>query len=163
MLFSTALRFPAMRLITLLNHCERFPGFVYVKARLSEQSRTVEIDVRPRRGSKPVCSGCHQRAPTYYHLSVRRFDFVPVWGFIVLLVYRMRRVECRDCGVPVEEVAWAIGQQQMTQVFHAVFGLPGEEIVLDRDGAGLWQLLGQGLPGRRVCGGLGARTSQPRS
>jgi transposase len=81
---STALRFLAMRLITLLNHCERFPGFVYVKARLAEQ-RTIEIDVRPRRGSKPLCSICHQRGPVYDHLSVRRFDFVPIWGFIVLL------------------------------------------------------------------------------
>jgi len=113
---STALRFLAMRLITLLNHCERFPGFVYVKARLAEQ-RTIEIDVRPRRGSKPVCSICHQRGPVYDHLSVRRFDFVPIWGFIVLLVYRMRRVDCRGCGVHVEEVPWAIGKHQMTKAF----------------------------------------------
>jgi hypothetical protein len=28
------------RLITLLNHCERFPGFVYVKARLAEKERS---------------------------------------------------------------------------------------------------------------------------
>ena len=56
-----ALGFCPMRLITLLNHCQHFPGFVYEKARLCPDSRTIEIDVRPRRGSKPVCSGCHQR------------------------------------------------------------------------------------------------------
>jgi hypothetical protein len=45
-----------MRLISLLNSFQHFPGFVYEKARLCEESKTVEITVRPRRGSKPVCS-----------------------------------------------------------------------------------------------------------
>jgi transposase len=46
---------------------------------------------------------------------VRCFDFVPLWGFAVLLLYRMRRVDCRTCGGPrVEEVPWAIGKQQTT-------------------------------------------------
>jgi transposase len=61
--------------------------------------------MRARRGSKPVCSGCHGTA--YDRLSVRRFEFVPFWGFMVLLLYRMRRVDCRACGVRVEEVPWA--------------------------------------------------------
>jgi hypothetical protein len=45
-----------MRLISLLNHCQHFPGFVYEKARLSPDNLSIEIDVRARRGSKPVCS-----------------------------------------------------------------------------------------------------------
>jgi len=49
-----------MRLISLLNHYQRFPGFVYEKARHCASSQTIEITVRPRRGSRPVCSGCHQ-------------------------------------------------------------------------------------------------------
>jgi hypothetical protein len=47
-----------MRLITLLNHCHHFPGFVYETARLCPDKGAIEILVRPRRGSKPVCSGC---------------------------------------------------------------------------------------------------------
>ena len=116
---ATAWRFP-IRLITLLNHCQHFSGFVYVKARLLASSQTIEIDVRPRRGSNPVCSGCHQRAPAYDHLGLRRFEFVPMWGFIVLLLYRMRRVDCRDCGVRVEELPWAIGKHQLTKA-HMLF------------------------------------------
>ena len=80
-----------MRLITLLNHCQHFPGFVYEKARLCPESSIIEIHVRPRRGSKPVCSGCHKPAAGYDQLSIRRFEFVPFWGFMVLLLYRMRR------------------------------------------------------------------------
>ena len=87
-----------MRLITLLNHCHHFPGFVYEKARLCPDKGAIEIDVRPRRGSKPVCSGCHKPAAGYDHLGLRRFEFVPFWGFMVLLLYRMRRVDCRACG-----------------------------------------------------------------
>ena len=38
----------AMRLITLLNRCHHFPGFVYEKARLCRDQGIVEIEVRPR-------------------------------------------------------------------------------------------------------------------
>ena len=106
-----------MRLITLLNHCQHFPGFVYEKARLCPESSTIEIYVRPRRGSKPVCSGCHKPAAGYDQLSIRRFEFVPFWGFMVLLLYRMRRVDCRACGVRVEELPWAIGKHQLTKAY----------------------------------------------
>jgi transposase len=111
------LGFPAMRLITLLNHCHHFPGFVYEKARLCPDKGAIEIDVRPRRGSKPVCSGCHKPAAGYDHLGLRRFEFVPFWGFMVLLLYRMRRVDCRACGVRVEELPWAIGKNQLTKAY----------------------------------------------
>jgi transposase len=73
--------------------------------------------MRPRRGSKPVCSGCRERGTAYDQLSLRRFEFVPVWGFIVLLLYRMRRVDCRACGVRVEEVPWATGKHQLTKAY----------------------------------------------
>lgn len=91
-----------MQLITLLNHCQHFPGFVYERARLIAQ--TIEIDVRPRKGWQPVCSGCQQRASTYDHLGLRRFEFVPLWGFMVVLLYRMRRVACPRCGIKVEQI-----------------------------------------------------------
>jgi transposase len=39
---------------------------------------------------------------------------VPLWGIAVFLVYTMRRVECRRCGVRVERVPWASGKRQLT-------------------------------------------------
>ncbi len=106
-----------MRLITLLNHCQHFPGFVYETARLRPETKAIEISVRPRRGSKPVCSGCHKPATGYDHLGRRRFEFVPLWGFTVLLLYHMRRVRCSVCGVKVEELPWAIGKHQLTKAY----------------------------------------------
>lgn len=113
----TLLCVPLMLLTRLLNACHRFPGFVYEGARLDESTKTIEIDVRPRRGSKPVCSGCGQPARGYDTLSERRFEFIPIWGFAVVLLYRMRRVECRTCGVKVEEVPWGIGKHTLTRAY----------------------------------------------
>ena len=106
-----------MRLISLLNHYQHFPGFVYERARLCAPSQTIEITVRPRRGSRPVCSGCHKPAPGYDHLNQRSFEFVPLWGCMVVLLYCMRRVDCRTCGVRVETVPWGIGKHQLTKAY----------------------------------------------
>src|SRR6516162_4239515 len=106
-----------MELITILNHCHRHRGFVYQHARFAADRLSIEVDVRPRAGSAAICSGCHQPAPGYDHLPQRRFEFIPLWGFLVFLLYRMRRVECRNCGVLVEEVPWCDGKHQLTRAY----------------------------------------------
>ncbi|MGH6639264.1 MAG: ISL3 family transposase, partial [Polaromonas sp.] len=106
-----------MLLTRLLNACHHFPGFVYVAAKLNEALKTIEIDVRPRKGSKPHCSCCHKRAPGYDQLPLRRFEFIPVWGFAVVLLYAMRRVECKTCGIKVEEVPWGMGKHTLTRAY----------------------------------------------
>lgn len=45
-------------LARLLNACHHFPGFVYAAVRLIAATSTIEVDVRPRRGSKAQCSCC---------------------------------------------------------------------------------------------------------
>src|SRR3954454_18430604 len=107
-----------LQLITILNRCHRFPGFVYQQARFSSDHKSIEIDVRPRKGSKAVCSRCHQPARGYDQLAERRFEFIPFWGFLVFLLYSMRRVECRRCqAVVVEEVPWGDGKRTLTKAY----------------------------------------------
>src|SRR5712672_1436340 len=107
-----------LQLITILNRCHRFPGFVYQQAGFSSDHKSIEIAVRPRKGSVPVCSGCHQPASGYDHLAERRFEFIPFWGFLVFLLYSMRRVDCRPCGaVVVEEVPWGDGKRTLTRAY----------------------------------------------
>ncbi len=106
-----------MRLTRLLNACHHFPGFVYEGARLCERSKTIEINVRPRHGSRARCSGCREPAAGYDQLALRRFEFIPIWGFAVVLLYAMRRVECRRCGVKVEEVPWAHGKHTLCNAY----------------------------------------------
>ena len=106
-----------MLLTRLLNACHHFPGFVYTGAQLIEARKTIEIEVRPRIGAKAHCSGCGQPARGYDQLPERRFEFIPVWGFTVELLYRMRRVQCRCCGVKVEQVPWAAGKHTLTRAY----------------------------------------------
>src|SRR5213595_337479 len=76
-----------MELITILNRCHRFRGFVYQHAHFSADKKSIEVAVRPRKGSTAVCSRCHLPAPGYDQLAERRFEFIPLWGFLVFLMY----------------------------------------------------------------------------
>ena len=64
--------FRAMELLTILNRCHRFRRFVYDRARFSPDRKSIEVSVRPRKGSAAICSRCHQPAPGYDQLGERR-------------------------------------------------------------------------------------------
>jgi transposase len=107
-----------MELIAILNRCHRFRGFVYRHARFSADSKSIEVVVRPLTGSAADCSRCHLPAPGYDQLAERRFEFIPLWGFLVFLLYTMRRVDFRRCGVvAVEEVPWGDGKRTLTGAY----------------------------------------------
>ncbi len=108
-----------MQLKTILNQCYKFKCFVYGKVRIVflNGEKCLEIDVVPRRNSKAICSCCDKQAPLYDQLDIRRFEFIPLWGYRVFLVYLMRRVNCVDCGVKVEQVPWARGKRELTDTY----------------------------------------------
>jgi transposase len=108
-----------MRIQTILNRVEKFKSFVYGRACLEEQDdgRALVVRVRPRKNSRPVCSGCGEVGSAYDRLEERRFEFVPMWGILVFLAYRMRRVDCKRCGVTVELVPWCDGKNQLTTTY----------------------------------------------
>jgi len=116
-----------MQVKTLLNRVHPINGFVYERVRMVEEETApnggrMEVEVRARSGSRGICSGCGERGPGYDRLEERGFTFVPVWGITVTLVYAMRRINCPQCGVKVEQVPWANGKRHMTvamQVFVA--------------------------------------------
>jgi len=108
-----------MQLKTILNQCYKFKRFVYDKVRFvfHNGEKCLEVDVIPRRNSKAICSCCDMPAPLYDQLDKRHFEFIPVWGYRVFLVYLMRRVNCVDCGVKVEQVPWARGKRELTDTY----------------------------------------------
>jgi len=107
-----------MELITILNRCHRLRGFVYQHAHFSPDKKSTEVAVRPRKGSAAVCSRSHLPAPGYDQLGERRFEFIPLWWFLVFLLYTMRRVNCRRYGiVAVEEVPWGDGKRTFTKAY----------------------------------------------
>lgn len=75
------------------------------------------VAVWPRPRSRAICSGCGKRRPGYDTLEVRRFEFVPLWGIRVYLLYPLRRVACATSGVKVERVPWAHGKNHLTTTY----------------------------------------------
>ena len=107
-----------MQLKTILNLVEKYKSFVYAEARWSDHNKQeIEFVIEPRRNSRPICSGCGKQRPGYDRLTARRFEFVPFWAIPVYFVYALRRVDCPQCGVVVEQVPGASGKNQQTHSY----------------------------------------------
>jgi transposase len=106
-----------MQLKTILNRVERYKSFVYQEASLAEDALgrpRIEVRIAPRANGRPICSGCRRVGPGYDRLPERRFEFVPLWAIPVFFLYALRRVNCPQCGVKVEEVPWGDGKCTLT-------------------------------------------------
>jgi transposase len=106
-----------MQLKSILNRVEKIPGFVFGECCWVKDGKAIEVHIRPRKNSSPLCSGCGWIAVGYDRLETRRFEFVPLWQFPVTLVYPMRRVNCHRCGVRVESVPWAEGKSRTSKTY----------------------------------------------
>lgn len=108
-----------MQLKTILNRIQKHRCFVYGTIRWREgvEELALEVEVRPRANSRPICSGCKRPGPGYDKLKLRYFDFVPLWGIKVFLLYARRRVDCSRCGVRVEAIPWAEGKSHLSQAY----------------------------------------------
>jgi transposase len=109
-----------MQLKTILNHVTDYKSFVFGNVTWQDQElrSTLEIEVKPRANGRRICSGCQQVRPGYDTLpGPRRFDFVPLWGIAICLVYQMRRVNCPECGIKVEQVPWSDGKSRTTKEY----------------------------------------------
>ena len=108
-----------MLIKTLLNRIHRFKHFVYGKVSIvgTGSKEKIIVEIKSRSNSKSRCSGCFQISPRYDYAEskARLFEYVPLWGIKVFLSYRMRRVNCRKCGVKVECVPWANGKSPQTK------------------------------------------------
>ena len=108
-----------MQIKTILNRVQKYQSFIYTDMELKDQGSQLELNItlRPRGNSRPVCSGCGRKNAGYDTLPQRRFEFVPFWGILVYFVYAMRRVDCPACGIKVERVPWAEGKQTVTNTY----------------------------------------------
>ena len=109
-----------MRIETLLNKVCRLKSFVYKDVKIKSIGRrdAIVVDIVPRKNGLPICSSCMNAGPVYDHMpEERQFQFVPIWNMPVYFYYRMRRVDCKECGVKVEQVPWAEGKSHITKPF----------------------------------------------
>src|SRR6266542_4685522 len=111
-----------MHIQSLLKHVHPIKGWHYgPMTRIGARGQEVlEVTLKPYRRNRPICSGCGTPGATYDHgdRKARRFQFVPLWAMPVILIYVMRRVDCRTCqAVAVERVPWAEGKSPLTTTF----------------------------------------------
>jgi transposase len=101
---------------TILNRVQKFKRFVVGDVHWSDEDENSELNVmvHPRANSWAQCSKCKQDSPGYDTQPERRYEFIPLWGIKVFLVYSPRRVSCSACGVRVEHVPWAVGKHRLT-------------------------------------------------
>lgn len=104
-----------MRLKTIFNKCCKFKSFIVTGVRFDDNQETIIIEIKRRGNSKPKCGRCGRVAPGYDSPEgIRHFEFIPFWGFKVQLEYKKCRVECPHCGIRVEKVPWADGNNHLT-------------------------------------------------
>jgi transposase len=108
-----------MQVQTILNRVQWHKSFVYKAVQFREGAGDLELEVtiEPRSNGRVICSGCGRVRRGYDRLPARRFEFVPLWGIAVFFVYGLRRVECPDCGIKVEQVPWASGKEHLTTTY----------------------------------------------
>ena len=104
-----------MLIKTLLNKSYPIKKFVYGKVYM--KGITVFVEVASRKGSQGVCNVCHKPCPTYDHLYSRHYRFIPLWGYMVIFIYRPRRVNCPKHGIAVEDVPWSDGKSPISKPF----------------------------------------------
>jgi hypothetical protein len=94
----------AMELTTILNRCHHFRGIVYEHARFSTDKRSIEVVLRPRKGSATVCSRCHLPAPGY--------DQLPSGASSLSLCGDSSFSCCTRCGASIAvAVAWWLSKK----------------------------------------------------
>ena len=104
-----------MLLKTILNDCCKFKSFVYAETYFSEDRKSIEVLIKPRKNGKSVCQSCKKEASVYdTSQTARKFESVPVLKYRVFFLYSRRRVQCSFCGVKAERLPWAEGKHQLT-------------------------------------------------
>ena len=107
-----------MLLKTILNDCCKFKSFVYVQTYFSEDRKSIEVLIKPRKNGRPLCQNCKKEASVYdTSQTPRKFESVPFLKYKVFFLYRRRRVQCCSCGVKAEFVPWAEGKHQLTTFY----------------------------------------------
>lgn len=112
-----------MRAETVARRLLSFPRLSVGKVRfevddLGGEVLVAEVAVRGR----SRCSRCGRKCPGYDRLKPRRWRHLDFGAWQVHLEATLCRVECRRCGVVVEQVSWAEPESRFTLHFEELVG-----------------------------------------
>ena len=107
-----------MRATSLARRLLSFPRMTVSSVKFEEdelrgESLVVGVAVRGR----SRCSRCDRKCPRYDRLGPRRWRHIDSGSWMVYLEARLWRVNCRRCGVVVEQVSWADPRSRFTRPF----------------------------------------------
>ena len=101
-----------------------------------DQSESIVVSVRPRKGAKQRCGLCQRRCPRYDHGEGRRRWRGPDLGLLrSFLEADAPRVTCRDHGVVVASVPWARHGARHMRVFEDTVAWMATHVEVDVGGA----------------------------
>src|SRR5712692_3933022 len=96
-----------MQVSSLLEAVLPLQGWSVVDVEFREEERELRVRLEPSRRSA-LCSSCGAARRRHHdHLGERRWRTQDAFGVRTVLRARLRRVDCRQCGVRVEAVPWA--------------------------------------------------------
>ena len=151
-----------MELITILNRCHRFRGFVYHQARFSSDHKSIEISVRPRqafgRDLLPLPSA-RARIRSASRTAIRVHPFLGISGLSALL-HAARRLP----PLPGRRRrGGSLGRRQAhsDQGLYVVSGPLGAPAFVEGNRRGIPHFMGQGFRRRRTRRHL--RAGAPRA
>lgn len=90
-----------------------------LKCSFDEKGMICDVAISARR--KPRCGRCGEKS-SGYDRHVRTWRHLDLAGMICTLRATIRRVDCKDCGVVVEEVPWASHAAKVTYAFEDLTG-----------------------------------------
>lgn len=107
-----------MRAETVARRLLMFPrlsvgGLRFEADELGDEALVIEASVRGR----SRCSRCGRKCPRYDRLECRRWRHLDFGAWQVHLEAQLWRVECKRCGVGVEQVSWADACSRFTRPF----------------------------------------------
>ena len=103
-----------MRIATVFRKLLGVTGLIVSAVGFEEEG--LVVDVRPR-WLKPRCGQCGKRRPAYNQSPLRKWRHLALGRVMFWLRYAPRRVDCRSCGVRVEQVPWAAQLARFTLEF----------------------------------------------
>ena len=81
------------------------------------------IDIERRSGRRYRCSGCNRPTGRVRDAKTRAWDDLPWGGHRVTLRYRLRRLQCRQCGIRTERIGFADPKARVTRRLRQQIGL----------------------------------------
>ena len=101
----------------------QWPGYRVYRQKIDDQSKTLDLWVRRKRGNRKLeCSGCGRKFTEAYDCDERAVRDLPWSTFKTTVHIEVFRVKCPDCGVKVERVPLLPSKAPFSQRFEDAVG-----------------------------------------